>query len=80
MTYYRAVYKSINVTNDNISFGENVNYYFVSDSTNLRYLRRLVRRFNLSNDFTFGNFAVLFNYDPGTGKYNLLDVFRIGIN
>ena len=79
MKYYRVVYKSINATNDYISFGENVNYYFVSDSINLRYLRRIVRRFYQSNDFVIGDFAVLFNYDPGTGIYNLLDVFRIGI-
>lgn len=75
MQYYRAIIKSINATSDNINFDLNVNYYFVSDSVNLRYLRRLVRNVKLSNNSGLGNFAILLNYDPIIGRYNFLDVF-----
>lgn len=75
MKYYRAIIKSINANGDNINFDLNTNYYFVSESDNLRYLRRLVRKVNLTYNNGLGNFAILLNYDPYTDGYSLLDAF-----
>lgn len=78
MKYYRAIIKSINRDN-NINTDLNNDYFFVSESLDLRYLRRLVRKVKLTNNGGLGNFAILLNYDPYSDCYNLLDVFRIGI-
>lgn len=80
MQYYRAIIKTITATSDNdINTDLNINYFFVSESEDLRYLRRLVRNVKVSNNSDLGNFAILLNYDPYTDYYNLLDVFRIGV-
>lgn len=78
MQYYRAIIKSINRDNK-ITYDLNHDYFFVSESLNLRYLRRLVRKVKLSNNGGLGNFAILLNYDPYSDCYCLLDVFPIGI-
>ena len=81
MKYYRAIINSIYVTDDNnINTYLNDNYFFVSESLDLRYLRRLVRKVKLTNNGGLGDYAILLNYDPYSDCYNLLDVFRIGIN
>lgn len=76
MQYYRAIIKSINKTSDNINLDLNIkDYFFVSESDNLRYLRRLVRKVKVPNYVGLGNYAILLNYDPYFDRYNFLDVF-----
>lgn len=78
MQYYRAIIKSIKPTSDNnINCDLSLDYFFVSESDNLRYLRRLVRKLNVSNNGSLGHFAILLSYDPYTDWYTFLDAFPI---
>lgn len=78
MQYYRAIIQSINRDNY-INTDLNKDYFFVSESLDLRYLRRLIRKVKLSNNGGLGDFAILLNYDPYSDCYRLLDVFSIRV-